>query len=166
MTELLDHFTLQGPNGKHQCLVFELMGPSASFMIEYVNIRRDPLTGARLRPLSNRFPLWMAKSIILQVLMGIHTLHSRGVVHGDLQFGNVLFKLRDLNSGAEEGLSQNEAESETQVIERLDGATDPWAPKYLIVEEPLGDYVDLSSTAMVKLSDFGGGSYSFHCPFS
>ena len=32
--EVLDHFVHAGPNGKHQCLVFELLGPSLEKVIQ------------------------------------------------------------------------------------------------------------------------------------
>ena len=34
IVKLLDHFIHEGPNGKHQCLVFELLGPSVKAIIK------------------------------------------------------------------------------------------------------------------------------------
>ena len=82
---LLDYFIEKGPNGEHGCLVFDVMGPNAASMVEYLPENLANNTGR-----SRRYPLWMAKSILRQVLLGIDFLHESGIVHGDLQAGNIL----------------------------------------------------------------------------
>ena len=39
----LDHFDHDGPNGRHQCLVFELLGPTVATVIEYRVDGKDPI---------------------------------------------------------------------------------------------------------------------------
>lgn len=62
---LLDDFTIQGPNGIHECLVTEVVTPA-------IKIR-----GAfDFRP--------TAKKISFQTLLGLSYLHEKGVAHGGM----------------------------------------------------------------------------------
>lgn len=66
---MLDHFTLGGPNGSHECLVLELVGPSVSDAIEfYCNI--------------HRLPVKVAKSFAKQALRGLDFLVANDIAHG------------------------------------------------------------------------------------
>lgn len=67
--QMLDHFTLGGPNGSHECLVLELVGPSVSDAIEfYCNI--------------HRLPVKVAKSFAKQALRGLDFLVANDIAHG------------------------------------------------------------------------------------
>ncbi|KUI62709.1 Serine/threonine-protein kinase SKY1 [Cytospora mali] len=76
---LLDAFQHSGPNGKHNCLVTELVGPSISKVICTCSA-----FGETLRPDT---VLRAAR----RLLQGIDFAHHAGVVHGDVSFGNVAF---------------------------------------------------------------------------
>lgn len=65
---LLDHFLVGGPNGQHQCLVFE---PS-----------RCSLSESKYESRTGLFPLDAARAIATQLILGVAYLHSFGVVHG------------------------------------------------------------------------------------
>lgn len=60
-----DHFWINGPNGKHLCLVLPLLGPQVSsiWFRQY-----DPGN--------------LPRKIALQVAQGIEFLHSNGICHG------------------------------------------------------------------------------------
>jgi serine/threonine protein kinase len=114
---LLDSFEHQGPNGLHRCLAFDVMGPSTSTMFENLppKLRTllsepgEPVIGNDLHRDADkrgRYPLWMAKSILRQTLLGIDFLHKNGISHGDLQPGNILFSVKDLSSLHEGQLAQ------------------------------------------------------------
>lgn len=66
--KLLDHFYIEGPNGKHECLVLELLGPTISDII-------DTLVDERL-------PGALAKSSVHQALNGLAYLHKHNIGHG------------------------------------------------------------------------------------
>jgi hypothetical protein len=89
-------------------------------------------------------------------------LHKQGIVHGDLQSGNVLFSVRSLSSYTLEELEQdiNDREGISQPVERLDGKVDLWAPNYLVEPRSLADYAILEPASTVKLSDMGSGKYA------
>lgn len=69
VNRMLDHFTVIGPNGSHECLVLELAGPNVSDVID------SHCSGHRL-------PSHAARSISRQVLQGIGYLASSGIGHG------------------------------------------------------------------------------------
>lgn len=66
---LLDTFTLKGPNGSHNCLVYELLGPNITDTIE------AQFPGRRL-------PGKLAKTIAKQSLIGLDGLHQMNIAHG------------------------------------------------------------------------------------
>lgn len=66
---MLDEFDVEGPNGKHKCLVLELLGPCVPDVIE----SRYP---------DGRLPGHLAKTIAEQSLRGLKTLHEQGIAHG------------------------------------------------------------------------------------
>ncbi|MCJ1347973.1 hypothetical protein MMC31_006203 [Peltigera leucophlebia] len=71
---LLRHFWIDGPNGRHLALVFQVRGPSIS----------------RLRYWGIRLHTCLAQSIAIQVTQGLEYLHSEGICHGDLNSSNVV----------------------------------------------------------------------------
>ncbi|KAG6368291.1 hypothetical protein INS49_002496 [Diaporthe citri] len=78
-TRLLETFQISGPNGTHNCLVTELVGPSVARVL-----RACGLFGETLRPDT---VLRASK----RVLQAVDFAHRAGVVHGDISFGNVAF---------------------------------------------------------------------------
>lgn len=66
--QLLDSFYIQGPNGKHLCIVWELMGPSLSAVADTLPARR--------------LDTKLALKFIEQLLQAVDYIHSCGVVHG------------------------------------------------------------------------------------
>lgn len=67
--ETRDHFKLDGPNGTHECLVLELLGPSITDILD-----------VRFR--DNRLPAKLARRVARQVLLGLDYLHQHGIGHG------------------------------------------------------------------------------------
>ena len=154
---LLDSFTHKGPNGSHLCLVIEPMGPSVSAILNAPIEDYDPLN-----PQPRRFPKDRVKRTLRQVLLALQFLHGNGVVHGDLQSGNILFAIKDLSSVKPEVLSQTATNSRIEHLQRTDGKVDLWAPSYLAVGMPLSDFVLEGDDEIVKIIDMGGGTY-LHC---
>ncbi|RYC57712.1 hypothetical protein CHU98_g8495 [Xylaria longipes] len=70
IVQLLDSFYIDRPNGKHQCLVLELLGPSVPDIVDFYC--RDERLAAQV-----------AKSIAHQALVGVDFLAQLNVCHGD-----------------------------------------------------------------------------------
>ncbi|KAF8458760.1 kinase-like domain-containing protein [Kalaharituber pfeilii] len=152
---ILKHFYHIGPNGKHLCLVTEVMGPSIS---------------ALLFPLwekfgySTRYPKQVVKQMTRQMLLGMTYIHSKGIVHGDVYPSNVAFAIPSLdNSSPEEVLADMSLPLTSTTVRRIDGLCpeggDPWAPKYLVHPQPLYATKDWTlmdfKNVVVKFIDFG-----------
>jgi serine/threonine protein kinase len=151
ITILLDEFQHEGPNGKHQCLVFEAMGASVASLVEELPENKPKVYGK-----VERYPKWMAKKILLHALRGLAFLHRNGVVHGDIQPGNILFSIQGIDNIKEDELVQDESTTAIPV-KRLDGKMDRWAPKTLYLKQSLHDRIELTEELRVKLSDLGSG---------
>ena len=73
IVQLLDEFTHQGPNGTHQCLVFELLGPTVDLVTRDYGDYNDP--EQRLEP-------DIVMRISEQLLSAITFIHEAGYGHG------------------------------------------------------------------------------------
>lgn len=84
---LLDNFVIHGPNGAHIAMVFELMGENllhliykckaACFLPHHTQLLQQPRMG-------------MIKLVVHQVLLLVHAMHCKGVIHTDLKPENIL----------------------------------------------------------------------------
>ena len=68
VTSLLDEFYLDGPNGRHLCLATE---PA-----------RCSIAASKEGSIIWMFPLEVARAISAQAILGLQSIHSRGVIHG------------------------------------------------------------------------------------
>jgi serine/threonine protein kinase len=103
-----------------------------------------------------RYAKWMNKKILLHALRGLSFLHRNGIVHGDMQPGNLLFSVQDISTAGEGELAQDEGETVVP-LKRLDGKTDKWALKSLYLKQSLHDHIKLTPQLVIKLSDLGSG---------
>lgn len=65
---LCDEFLISGPNGDHNCLVSEALGPTVS------QLKRSFLY--------DLLPLDIAKQVTVQLALGLASVHSCGITHG------------------------------------------------------------------------------------
>lgn len=70
IVQLLDNFLLDGPNGCHQCLVFELLGPTVYKIV--TDYAED----------GDRLDVESIIKISTQLLQGVAFMHGAGYAHG------------------------------------------------------------------------------------
>ncbi|KAF7316218.1 Protein kinase [Mycena indigotica] len=137
VARMFDAFIHEGPNGKHQCIVGEILGPDlGSYVGDYWE--------------TDCFPPDMVRRLFGQTALGVRYLHQRGVVHGDLHQGNVLLRLP---------MDWGSLEKELDKPEKYDYGPDshsPHRPKYLV--SGIGDNYKLLRLCLqqpyIKITDF------------
>ncbi|KZF25835.1 kinase-like protein [Xylona heveae TC161] len=142
LLSMMNHFHLNGPNGTHNCLVLELLGPSVAELVER-------------RYSDERLPGALAKSIARQALLGLDCLHEHKIAHGDLHTRNLLFTIPSIQGLQEQELLAKLKPPETAIVKRKDGKVlCPGVPEYLV--RPTCYPAERSlSTQRIKIADFG-----------
>lgn len=80
VVSLIDHFIIYGPNGKHICMVFEVMGENLLSLIKRYDY--------------HGIPLELVKIISYQALVGLEFLHDHcQIIHTDLKPENFLMAM-------------------------------------------------------------------------
>lgn len=72
IVQLLDNFLHDGPNGCHQCLVFELLGPTVNMFVTDYSEDGDRLDVDTIFKIST------------QLLQGVAFMHNAGYAHGGI----------------------------------------------------------------------------------
>ncbi|KAJ4984062.1 serine/threonine-protein kinase SRPK3 [Stagonosporopsis vannaccii] len=158
--KLLDDFQHEGPNGIHQCLILEVMAASAASLVHKL-----PENQPRQWRVPQRYPKAIAKKTLLHTLKGLSLLHENGVVHSDVQPGNLLFLITDLDHLEQQQLEQS-VTMLTIPLHRTDRKVDKWAPLNLYRAQSLHDHIQLGPGLCVKLSDFGAAFFAADPPYS
>ena len=72
IVQLLDTFQVEGPNGKHQCLVFEILGPTLRLELDEYHRTKEPIDIDTVIDFS------------MQLLQAVALLHEAGYAHGGI----------------------------------------------------------------------------------
>lgn len=148
VTALLDEFHLDGPNGRHACIVTKPTRMS-------IPDTRDTSSCYGLL----RIPT--ARAVIAQLVRAVAFCHERGVVHGDLHLGNVMFRFppgADIDGFSQEQFYERFGEPNVFPVRRLDGQPlGPGVPEQVMWGAWLGcasEEIPLADCA-ISLADFG-----------
>lgn len=111
VVQLLNSFIHHGPNGKHFCMVFEIMGVTLLEIIKRYNYKGIPIPFVRI--------------IAKQILIGLDFLHRMcGIIHTDLKPENVLVclnseELKEINETGYLDISKRKKNQKNENKENL-----------------------------------------------
>ncbi|KAI1470909.1 kinase-like domain-containing protein [Daldinia caldariorum] len=143
-----DYFWHQGPNGRHLCLVSDLLGPSL--------FRNSPLGTGLHTP-------EILTDLTFQIIKGLQYLHKKGICHGDLRPSNILLQLHQysLMELSNDQLNRYLGPREYQPLRTLPGiAPSSHGPRYLALPASLDKIEIKCRTRKVALVDFSHSFYS------
>ncbi|KAJ5824273.1 hypothetical protein N7447_006613 [Penicillium robsamsonii] len=139
---MLDDFDLEGPNGSHKCLVYELLGPNVPDIID-ANFPNGRLPGN------------LAKTIVKQCLIGLDSLHQRKIGHGDLHTRNLAFAMPYIDDLTEERFIEMLGKPEVGYVQKRDGkCVESGVPEYVVRPASYGNH-SWNLAQDVKIIDFG-----------
>ncbi|EGX95415.1 srpk, putative [Cordyceps militaris CM01] len=78
---LLDDFEVEGPNGRHICLVFPLMGETLRSFPAWFD--------------DGTLPYYTIRRFTIELALALDYAHERGVIHTDIQPNNIFIRIRD-----------------------------------------------------------------------
>ncbi|KAF2671389.1 kinase domain-containing protein, partial [Microthyrium microscopicum] len=139
---LLDKFFVDGPNGRHLCLVMDVAAMS--------------VMGARS---TEGFEMTTARVMMAQAILALSYVHSCGIVHADLTSSNMLIQYPDIATMTKDEVYKRIGNPEVIPITRIDGQPlGPESPRYAV--EPrcfLLPATKLLQNIEITISDFGVG---------
>ncbi|KAG6119860.1 hypothetical protein E4U13_007213 [Claviceps humidiphila] len=153
VNHMLDHFTLVGPNGTHNCLVLELVGPNVEAFVNAYCI-------------DGRLPSRLARLFAKQTLQCIDFLAANNIGHGDLHSGNLAIVVPGLDSLNEEDFMAKLGKFYAGAVTKLDDG--PWAPNVptQMVRPAFFREQDIleAPCPSIKIIDFGGAFFGDDAP--
>ncbi|KAG6041134.1 hypothetical protein E4U17_001807 [Claviceps sp. LM77 group G4] len=152
VNQILDHFTHVGPNGSHNCLVLELVGPNVAEVVDYYCM-------------DDRLPAKLAKLFAKQTLQGLDFLALNNIAHGDLHTGNLAIVVPGLDSLNEEDFITRLGDFVTGAVIKFDDG--PWAPNVptQTIRPALFQEQDIMAPCpSIKIIDFGEAFFSDDAP--
>ncbi|KAF9769920.1 hypothetical protein IL306_012587 [Fusarium sp. DS 682] len=111
------YFHIDGPNGRHLCLVLPFCGPNLRCLSDFMNSRMKP-----------RF----ARALAYKATKLLTDLHARGLCHGNLRPGNLLLRIRNLDHLDDQGIYHLFGQPQIdQLLTTSGGVPGPEAPRYV-----------------------------------
>ncbi|KAF2008655.1 kinase-like protein [Aaosphaeria arxii CBS 175.79] len=143
LPRLLDHFYHDGPNGRHLCIVMNILGSNVW------KVRSEA-------HFSEKLSHELSRHISRQLILAVDFLHSIGVVHGDINEGNVAFKIPRIERVCFDETFQ------AKVKRRDGGPLEKGIPE--IVVDPLEPlrYAETDELSDIQLIDFSSAFLEAH----
>ncbi|KAI5924620.1 kinase-like domain-containing protein [Camillea tinctor] len=135
----LEHFWVDGPNGRHLCAVSEFLAAKACVP--------PPGVGQHTESELNE--------ICFQICQGIQYLHAHDVCHGDIRKENFAMEL-DFRGAEIDDIICHLEEPVTFELQTTSGKSpQPWGPKYLVSQPSLRALESRFGTGHLMIMDFG-----------
>ncbi|SPJ86900.1 related to dis1-suppressing protein kinase dsk1 [Fusarium torulosum] len=145
----LDHFIIQGPNGTHQCLVLQPLGPCVSPRL-WMRLEKDPER--------------LLRKFAHQTTQALDFLHKNHICHGDFRPSNILVKLANIDHLSEHELLSQVGQPIQIAVQTESGEEIPSScPKYLVQPADITRLGNEFLTDEICVIDFGE-SYKFSSP--
>lgn len=149
IAHLLDNFYIEGPNGRHLCLITDVLGPKCFDFDERAYLGLDAP---------------VAKNITTQLLTALHLLHACGVLHGDLHPGNVVFRINHIATLPLATLRETIGTPHTVPTRREDWSKKSGDPRYIVQCLDQDSVFPECASWDIVLIDFGGSFFEAHPP--
>ncbi|KAM5341999.1 hypothetical protein ACJ41O_015030 [Fusarium nematophilum] len=135
------HFWIDGPNGRHLCLVYPVLGPDVSRLS---------------RGIYSRLKSTFARQVSLQAARALVQLHSKGLCHRDFTASNMLLRLNDeFDSYKMEDLDRIFGRPQTAPLETYSGKPPgPHGPDYIVVPLDFGSATTNVLSSEICVIDF------------
>ncbi|KAK4962616.1 hypothetical protein LTR10_000243 [Elasticomyces elasticus] len=147
IAHVLDHFRIQGPNGSHTALVYELAGPSIKQLYQC----SGQVEGNR------RLRSDIAQRVAFQAVLAMDCLHESEIVHNDVTSSNILIRLEGTSNWSQDDIYRYYG---VPITDKLVASTDTnnheSAPTYVVEPAGLSIIQDHWRDSMnIMLIDFG-----------
>eukprot|EP00181_Compsopogon_caeruleus_P001873 CAMPEP_0184682260 /NCGR_PEP_ID=MMETSP0312-20130426/6531_1 /TAXON_ID=31354 /ORGANISM="Compsopogon coeruleus, Strain SAG 36.94" /LENGTH=528 /DNA_ID=CAMNT_0027133807 /DNA_START=456 /DNA_END=2042 /DNA_ORIENTATION=- len=146
---LIDSFEILGPNGKHVCLVFEVLAKSLLSLIKRCNYKGVPLP--------------LIKNITKQILEGLQFAHtSCRIIHTDVKPENILFvpPIEEVERLNKEAARATHEISERMLSRGYNGEVDEETPLQVFERSAYMSDPDLAyCRGNIKVVDFGNACW-------
>ncbi|KAI4864013.1 kinase-like protein [Hypoxylon rubiginosum] len=137
-----EQFWIEGPNGRHLCLVMPVLGWTVS---DWRMSKRDFLEQTDIE----------AKEACRQIAKALHFLHSHGIGHGDFRPENILMQIEGVDDLDKDQILDLLGEPECVDVTIESGRSSvPRAPEYC-VQRADEYWCRNMSTASITIVDFG-----------
>ncbi|KAI5865309.1 kinase-like protein [Durotheca rogersii] len=139
----LDQFWLDGPNGRHLCLVMPILGSTVSEWREWQDDLKEQTTTD-------------TRNVCRQIIKASSFMRSRGICHGDFRPGNILMKIEgDLDHLNDDQIYELMGEPQCYTINTESGEPAGLrAPEYSVAPVVTSWCEDMSA-ASIAVVDFG-----------
>ncbi|KAI1411806.1 kinase-like protein [Hypoxylon sp. FL1857] len=153
ITMPLEEFWLEGPNGRHRCLVMPVLGWTVSnWRLKQKDYKEQTSIDSR--------------NICRQITKAMHFLHSYGICHGDFRPSNILMKVEGIDELSKDQVLELMGEPDCVEIETVSGQTPtPRAPEYCVI--PAREFwSETLFTKTIAIIDFGESFFADSPPKS
>ncbi|KAK5634288.1 hypothetical protein RRF57_010002 [Xylaria bambusicola] len=145
-----EQFWIDGPNGRHYCIVLPVLGQNAADWRSYTLKDKIRENNGRV---SNQVQIELHR-VCADLVQAVRYLHERGVCHGDLKARNVLMRVEGLDKISKTEMLKLLGKPSTFRVETESGKSPaPHAPEYIIV--PAYGWWEGITTSSPAITDFG-----------